>query len=186
MVPSGEEAVSRLRDSWEGRLASERVEEAAAERRRVLTDSWPLSPEPEDRRLTKDSLVLSKGSSLGCFCERTQTGVGSDPNWREICSPACEGGVPTTAPRSPPFPRAQGGPGRVQRPGCPLRFPPSLTLIMVMLISCVVRRRPDTALRPESKVMLPMESTLLSSLDRERVGMGVKERFSKDSLLWDS
>lgn len=57
---------------------------------------------------------------------------------------------------------------------------------MVMLMSCVVRRRPERAFRPESKVMLPMESTLLSSLDRERVGMGVKERFSKDSLLWGS
>lgn len=60
---------------------------------------------------------------------------------------------------------------------------------MVMLMICVVRRRAERVLQPESRERSPRELALLSSLDCVRLGMGVKYRLSRDSTLrgsrWD-
>lgn len=49
-----------------------------------------------------------------------------------------------------------------------------LTLVMVMLMICVVRRRPERVLQPDSSETSPREPTLLSSLGCVRLAMGVK------------
>lgn len=50
----------------------------------------------------------------------------------------------------------------------------ALTFVMVMLMICVVRRRAERVLQPESRERSPRELALPSSLDCVRLGMGVK------------
>lgn len=62
-------------------------------------------------------------------------------------------------------------------------MPSSLTLVMVILMICVVRRRAERVLRPESGKGSPRESRLVSKGAWPRAGMGVKYRLSRDSTL---
>lgn len=56
----------------------------------------------------------------------------------------------------------------------PPRGSSHITLVRVMLMTCVVRRRAERVFRPDSKDTSAADPRLFSARDRVRVGMGVK------------